>query len=88
MISAGTRPTGVGQRGDRRGAGDFGLGDFVWSSGADGRALGNDGGFLIPGREDFLGGQRLCIRSAEGGVSPHDGGANGKFDHASRFTCA
>ena len=56
--------------------------------GADGRALGNDGGFLIPGREDFLGGQRLCIRSAEGGVSPHDGGANGKFDHASRFTCA
>ena len=57
VLGGGTRPAGVGQRGNRRGAGDFGLGDFVRSSGTDGGTLGNNGGFLIARGEDFLGGQ-------------------------------
>ena len=57
MLGSGTRPTGVGQRGNRRGAGDFCLGDFVRPSGTDGGTLGNNRGFLFSRGEDFLGGQ-------------------------------
>ena len=88
MLGSGARPAGIRQRGHRRRAGDFSLGDFVRTSSAHGGAFGNNSGFLIAGSEDFLSGQRLCVRGTEGGVSPHNGSPDGKFDHAPRLASA
>ena len=88
VLRGGPRAAGVGQRGHRRRASDFGLGDFVGARRPHGRTLGDDSRLVVTGGGDFLCRQRLRIGRTQSGVGTHDRGPDRKFNHAPRFASA